>query len=67
MLTTVRNPDDVIGNLIYMNFTAVHPNGTMDAELASAHAAALRVQVMALTKRGAPQPSTLAHALAAAA
>ena len=37
MLTTVRNnPDDVTGNLIYMNFTAVHPNGTMDAELATA-------------------------------
>ena len=36
MLTTVRNPDDVTGNLIYMNFTAVHPNGTMDGELASA-------------------------------
>ena len=24
------------GNIMYMNFTAVHPNGTMDAELASA-------------------------------
>jgi hypothetical protein len=38
-----------------------------EQEANSAHAAALRVQVMALTKRGAPQPSTLAHALAAAA
>ena len=24
------------GNVYYMNFTAVHPNGTMDAELAAA-------------------------------
>ena len=28
-------PATKTGNLIYMNFTAVHPNGTMDAELAS--------------------------------
>ena len=24
------------GNIYYMNFTAVHPNGTMDGELATA-------------------------------
>ena len=31
-----RLPVASTGNIMYMNFTAVHPNGTMDAELAAA-------------------------------
>ena len=36
VFTGGRLPVAPTGNIMYMNFTAVHPNGTMDAELASA-------------------------------
>ena len=33
---TLRPKTIPVGHIYYMNFTAVHPNGTMDDELATA-------------------------------
>jgi hypothetical protein len=44
------------GNIMYMNFTAVHPNGTMDAELASAIAKLGGAPYTAATHAQPPPP-----------
>ena len=52
------------GNIMYMNFTAVHPNGTMDAELESAIA---KLSGAPYAPPPPPPPATPPQAAAAAA